>query len=244
MGVVETVLAFIVLVVLIILVNRGIRRFNRAILASGRVRTVKIGEFEFFTADRIKAVIIRLVKMVRFLVILVLLYTYFHLGLSFFPATQRYALKLYESLFGAISGIGEAIWDQTPSLAFLAVLFYLTRYILKTLRFFFEQVSAGKVTVAGLDAEVAPITYRILRLLIIAFVGDRLSLYPGLRILGFQRHFHLSGCSFLPGLQFGHRQPDRRRQPDLHAVFPGGGCHQGRGFHGRGAGTQALHHPY
>ena len=151
------------------LVNWGMRRLNRTILASDRVQAIKIGEFEFFTADRIKALIISLIKALRFLVILVLFYTYFHLGLSFFPATQRYALKLYTSLLGAIGGIGEAIWDQTPALAFLAVLFYLTRYILKTLRFFFEQVNAGKVAVAGLDAEVAPITYRILRLLIIAF---------------------------------------------------------------------------
>jgi small-conductance mechanosensitive channel len=50
------------------------------------------------------------------------------------------------------------------------VLFFVTRYVLKTLRFFFDQVSAGKVTVAGMDAEVAPITYKIIRLLIIAFV--------------------------------------------------------------------------
>ena len=169
-GVFETFLAFIVLLVLIMLVNRGMRRFNRGILASPRIRAIKIGEFEFFTADRIKAVIVSLVKVIRFLVILVLLYTYFHLGLSFFPATQRYALKLYTSLIGAISAIGEAIWDQTPALAFLAVLFYLTRYLLKTLRFFFEQVSSGKVTVAGMDAEVAHITFRIVKLLIIAFV--------------------------------------------------------------------------
>ena len=168
-GVLQTLLALIVLVVLIMLVNWGMRRLNRAILASDRVQAIKIGEFEFFTADRMKALIISLIKVLRFLVILVLLYTYFHLGLSFFPATQRYALKLYTSLLGAIGGIGEAMWDQIPALAFLAVLFYLTRYILKTLRFFFEQVNAGKVTVAGLDAEVAPITYRILRLLIIAF---------------------------------------------------------------------------
>jgi small-conductance mechanosensitive channel len=92
------------------------------------------------------------------------------LGLSFFPSTQRYALKLYESLFGAIGAMGDAIWHQTPSLAFLAVLFFITRYVLKTLRFFFEQVSAGKVTVSGLDSEVAPITYRIIKLLILAFV--------------------------------------------------------------------------
>jgi len=42
---------------------------------------------------------------------------------------------------------------------------------LKTLRYFFEQVSAGKVTVASLDAEVAPITYKLLRLFIVAFVA-------------------------------------------------------------------------
>ena len=42
---------------------------------------------------------------------------------------------------------------------------------MKTLRFFFEQVSAGKVTVSGLDAEVAPITYKINKILILAFVA-------------------------------------------------------------------------
>jgi small-conductance mechanosensitive channel len=169
--IVKTILALFALIILVMLVNRGMRHFNRVILASDRIRSVKIGEFEFFTADRIKAVITSALKMVRLLIILVLIYAYFHLGLSFFPTTQRYALMLYTSLLGAVTSVGEAIWDQTPALAFLAVLFFITRYVLKTLRFFFAQVSAGKVTVSGLDAEVAPITYRIIKLLIIAFVA-------------------------------------------------------------------------
>jgi small-conductance mechanosensitive channel len=169
-GMVKTVLALLVLVALIMLVNRGVRRLNRGIVASERIRALKIGEFEFFTADRIKTVLVNTVKMARFLIILLFVYAYFHLGLSFFPWTQRYALQLFDSMLGAVSAIGEAIWDQTPALAFLVVLFLITRYVLKTLRFFFDQVSAGKVTVADLDAEVAPITYKILRLLIIAFV--------------------------------------------------------------------------
>jgi small-conductance mechanosensitive channel len=167
---VKTVLALLTLIILVILVNRGMRRCNRAILASERIRSVKIGEFEFFTSDRIKAVITMAVKMVRLLIVLILIYTYFHLGFSFFPATQRYAFKLYNSMVGAFASVGEAIWNQTPALVFLVVLFLITRYVLKTLHFFFEQVSAGKVTVSGLDAEVAPITYRIIKLLIIAFV--------------------------------------------------------------------------
>ena len=239
----KTVLALFALIILVILVNRGMRRLNRAILASGRIRSVKIGEFEFFTADRIKAVITSAVKMVRLLIILVLVYAYFHLGLSFFPTTQRYALKLYESLLGAIGAIGEAIWDQTPALAFLVVLLLLTRYVLKTLRFFFEQVRDGKVTIGGLDAEVAPITYRIIKLLIIAFVlVVAYPFIPGSGSTAFKGISIFAGRAFLSGLQFGHCQPDCRRQPHLSAVVPGGGCDQGRGCHRRGARTPPLHH--
>ena len=167
--IVKTVVALLVMIMLIILVNRGVRRLNRSILASDRIRAIKIGEFEFLNAGRVKAVITSVVKTFRLLLILFLVYAYFHLGLSFFPQTQKYALNLYVSLLQAVGAIGEAIWEQTPALAFLVVLFLITRYILKSVGFFFNQVSEGKVTVAGLDAEVAPITYRIIRLLIIAF---------------------------------------------------------------------------
>jgi small-conductance mechanosensitive channel len=169
-GIAKTIFAFLVLVALILLVNRGMRRVNRSIMASERIKAIKIGGVEFFTAERIKGVCVSIAKALRFLFILIFLYIYLHLGLSFFPATQRFALELYHGLLEAIGTMGEAIWRQTPALAFLTVLFFITRYVLKTLRYFFEQISAGKVKVAGIDAEVVPITYRIIRILIVAFV--------------------------------------------------------------------------
>ncbi len=168
-GIAKTALAFLILVALIFLVNRGVRRLNRAILATQKIHAVKVESVEFFTADRIRAMVFQAVKVLRFLLILFLLYAYLHLGLSFFPATQQLALKFYHNLLNAFRIIGEAIWDQTPSLAFLVVLYFIARYALKTLRFFFDQVITGKVTVAGLDAEVAPITYKIFKTLIILF---------------------------------------------------------------------------
>ncbi len=168
-GVAKTVLAFLILAALIILVNRGVRRLNQTISATRKIHSVKVESVEFFTADRLKGMVIQAVKVARFLIILFLLYAYLHLGLSFFPATQQFALKFYHNLLNAFSIIGDALWDQTPSLAFLAVLYGIARYTLKSLRFFFDQVSAGKVTVAGLDAEVALTTYRIFKILIIIF---------------------------------------------------------------------------
>jgi small-conductance mechanosensitive channel len=168
-GIIKTILAFLILVTLIFLINRGVRRFNRYVLTTPKIHSVKFGEIEFFNADRIKAMVIHAVKVIRVLIILFLLYAYLHLGLSFFPATQQLALKFYHHLLNAFSIMGDAIWDQTPSLAFLVVLYFIARYALKTLSFLFEQIASGKVSVAGLDAEVAPITYRICKILLIIF---------------------------------------------------------------------------
>ena len=108
-GIAKTIFAFLVLVALILLVNRGLRRVNRAIMASERINAIKIGDFEFFTAKRIKGVCVSAAKILRFLLILIFFYIYLHLGLSFFPATQRFALDLYHGILDAIGTIEEAV---------------------------------------------------------------------------------------------------------------------------------------
>jgi small-conductance mechanosensitive channel len=170
-GTLKTLVAIAVLSLLFILLLRGVRRINLAIEATQRIQGVKLGTFEFFTAERVKAVLVGTVKIFRLLTALFLFYLLLHLGLSFFPWTHKYAVMLYESLLEALAVIGRGIWDQIPSIIFLIVLILIARYVLKTLRFVFAQVEAGKITLPGVDAEVAPITYKIMRILVIAFVA-------------------------------------------------------------------------
>jgi small-conductance mechanosensitive channel len=165
----KTLAALIIIILLFLVLLRVVRRINRAIWSAQRIPAVKFGNFEFFTAHRIKALLVGSVKIFRLLAALLLFYALLHLGLSFFPWTHKYAVMLYESLIDALTVIGGAIWDQTPSVIFLIILILITRYVLKTLRFIFAQVEAGKITFPGVDAEVAPITYKIIRILVIAF---------------------------------------------------------------------------
>ena len=170
-GTLKTLTAIVVLSLLFFLLLRGVRRINLAIGATQRIQGVKIGTLEFFTAQRVKALLIGVVKIFRLLTALFLFYLLLHLGLSFFPWTHKYAVMLYESLIEALAVIGGGIWDQTPSIIFLIVLVFIARYVLKTLHFVFAQVEAGKITLPGVDAEVAPITYKIIRVLVIAFAA-------------------------------------------------------------------------
>ena len=169
-GALKTLAALVLVALLFLVLVPVVRRINRALWATERIQAIKIGNFEFFTAARIKAILVGAVKIFRLLVAFFLFYTLLHLGLSFFPWTHKYAVKLYDSLVGALEVIGGAMWDQIPSITFLLVLLFIARYVLKTLRFIFEQVEAGTITLPGLDADVAPITYKIVRILVIAFV--------------------------------------------------------------------------
>ena len=54
--------------------------------------------------------------------LLVLVFAYFQLGLSFFPATRRIALTVYDYVWSALATIGNAIVDQMPGLIFIAIL--------------------------------------------------------------------------------------------------------------------------
>jgi len=96
-------------------------------------------------------------------------------------------------------------------LTFIAILLLLTRYVLKTLKFFFEQVKAGKVAIGDLDAEVAEPTYRIVRLLIIAFMlvvaypyipGSESSAFKGISIFA-GVIFSLGSTSAIAGMTAG-----------------------------------------
>jgi small-conductance mechanosensitive channel len=65
--------------------------------------------------------------------------------------------------------MGNAVLATIPDLVFLVILFFITRYVLRMIRAFFEGVDSGAVKLASFAQEWAWPTYRILRLLVIVF---------------------------------------------------------------------------
>ncbi len=65
--------------------------------------------------------------------------------------------------------MGDALVEVLPKLAFLAVLFILTRYALKLVRHFFAGNDRGTLAFASFEREWAWPTYRIVRLLVVVF---------------------------------------------------------------------------
>ena len=68
-----------------------------------------------------------------------------------------------------LTTLGLSFVGALPNLAFLAVLFFVVRYLLKLGRMFFAAIEHGSLHFEGFDAEWAMPTYKMLRIFVVAF---------------------------------------------------------------------------
>ena len=103
--------------------------------------------------------------------LLVLGYLYLHFVLFLYPWTRPLAARLLAILLSPLQTMGMGLIDSLPGIVFVAVVVIVTRYVLRLTRLYFDSVDRGTVTLARFDREWALPTYRIARLIIIAFAA-------------------------------------------------------------------------
>ena len=163
----------ILFVALIYLLNRLYRTNDAKIKAwaDSKKVSIHIQSLQLVRAERIKATLIGVSTVIRFVVFIMLLYTYIHLSLSFFPQTKAFSDQLLSYLLVPLSAIGRGILAQIPNLVILAIIVVVTYYALKITRLFFKGIENGTISFTGFYPEWGQPTYRIVRVLIIAFAA-------------------------------------------------------------------------
>ena len=163
-------LATAILAALVALVVRLSRRAQTALeaLYRRRVQSVGIQSFQVVRAEQIWATLRRSLVGIRVIVILVLAFTYLQYVFGLFPWTRATADQLLGYVLHPLGVMGRGIVDVIPNVLFLAILFFVTRYLLKVVHLFFAAVGRGEVKFAGFETEWADPTYKLLRLAIVA----------------------------------------------------------------------------
>ena len=122
-------------------------------------------------AEQIKALLAGSTRIVRLIIILVMLFIYAQLMLSFFPWSRPISSHLLDFLLVPLATMGKGILKHIPNLIFLAVLVFITNYLLKLMLLFFDGLENGTLTFTGFYPEWARPTYKIARFLVIAFMA-------------------------------------------------------------------------
>lgn len=120
-------------------------------------------------ASSVWRLIAGLLRLLRTVAYLALAYFYLNTVLGLFPWTRPVARILFRLVLDPLASLWHSFVNSLPNLAFLIVLFFVIRYLLKLMRAFFEGVSHGRIKLENFDPDWADPTFKIARVLVIIF---------------------------------------------------------------------------
>lgn len=184
---------------LVLLTFRAMRSVNA--MAERHVRTkLQIGGIlssGLVTEERVKASGTVFAQTLRNAIFLCVGFGYLDFVLEQFPWTRLAAGRLSSVLLDPLQRMGQAFVDALPGLIFVVILATVTRYIIKLARLFFVAIENGVIVFEGFDREWAMATFRIIRILALAFAAVVAYPYlPGSRSEAFK------GVSLFLGVMF------------------------------------------
>jgi small-conductance mechanosensitive channel len=162
-----TVLLALGIAILLVL-NRWLDKAVSKLLKS-RVRSVDIQSFEILRLDTIWKVMHGLVLAIGAVTIVVSVYAYLQYVLALFPWTRSISNDLFDLAAGAGERLGKSLASVIPDLVILVLIYYLARFILRRVKNFFEAVEQRRVAFTQFEPEWALPTYKLVRVLIVAF---------------------------------------------------------------------------
>jgi small-conductance mechanosensitive channel len=162
--------ATLVLVALLFGVGWVHRRLRTRVEAryKARVKGVQIRSFQLVRSEQLWRAVTGILTAVWVGFALVVVYLYLQYVLTSFPWTRGLGLGLSGTVAGPLRVFAGGAISVFPKLVFLAVFIFITRYLLKVVRLFFDAVGAGTVTFGSFDPEWATPTYKLVRILIVA----------------------------------------------------------------------------
>ena len=125
------------------------------------------------------------------IVVLVAVIVYLDYILHVFPWTRHVGVRLLTMVINPLRILAQGLLNVLPNLIFLVILIFLTRYLVKMIQLFFRGLARGSISVSGFEREWSWPTYRLVRLVVIAFAvvmaypyipGSQLDAFKGVSI--------------------------------------------------------------
>jgi small-conductance mechanosensitive channel len=167
-----TILVIVVVITLIYLINKLFKKISKKILSSEGLsgKGIKIKNYELLDAAHQQQAITLTLKIIRFAVILIVIYLAFPVLFGIFPFTRDLSVNLLGYILSPLKKIGISVWNYIPDLMTILVLLIVFRYVIRFVHFIKVEIERGKLTIPGFYKDWANPTYQIIRVLILAFM--------------------------------------------------------------------------
>jgi small-conductance mechanosensitive channel len=137
---------------------------------------IHIKGIEVLSARRVERIVLLVFKSLRIFVILLCLYFFLPIILSFFPETRELGSKLLDYLITPFATFFHTIVKYIPNFFYILVIVVIAKYVLKMIAYVFGLIERGELRFEWFYDDWARPTYQIIRFLVI--VTALISAYP------------------------------------------------------------------
>ena len=158
--------------IVIYIVNRLFKLIMRRLIhrKSEYFKGIHFKSYNLFDANEHMRFVVRLLNILKILMILLALYLTLPLLFSIFPQTKNYTHTLLQWIISPAKSVLHSVVDYLPSLFTILVIYLFTRYAIKIVQFFADEVSRGNLAIQGFYSDWAQPTFNIVRFLLYAFM--------------------------------------------------------------------------
>ncbi|MCU0227136.1 MAG: mechanosensitive ion channel family protein [Bryobacterales bacterium] len=170
-GVALALFATLVLFAFYHFTRRALRGLIRVVirLKRKRIHDVRYQKTVLLSARRVSRILVFALRAAWVLLILLALYVYLPIVFRFFPYTRELSNRIIAYTLSPLRVLWEAFLVEIPNLFFILVIVVLTYYAVRFARFLFREVELGNIELPGFYADWAMPTFKIVRLMLIAF---------------------------------------------------------------------------
>jgi small-conductance mechanosensitive channel len=219
-NIISAVLRSLGLVVTLLLVNWLFRKSDAWMerQVKSRIEKLEAKSLRIIQAEQIWNVFRAGLHLLRLLIVLLVAWVFLHFVLNLFPWTRYFSNTAFSYIINPLQQMGLAVIGFIPSLIFLILLYYATRYVLKMIYQFFVAVDSGRIKLASFEAEWSLPTYRIVRVVVILLAvvlaypyipGSDSDAFKGISII-FGVLFSLGSTSIISNVIAGYTMTYRR----------------------------------
>ncbi len=111
-----------------------------------------------------------LLKVLKWFLIILLVYLLLPLIFSIFPFTHSLANTLFDLIWDPFKSIFIAIWSYLPNVFTILVIYFVIKYFIRLVRYIFQEIGSEKLKISGFYPEWAMPTFNIVRFFLYAFM--------------------------------------------------------------------------
>ncbi|WP_167606563.1 mechanosensitive ion channel family protein [Maribellus sediminis] len=166
-----TLLTFVGLFVILYLVNRLFKWIDNKVLHYQKLINAKVTSYlRYLTPRGPEYFVSFLLKVVKVAIWVLILFLYLPLLFGFLPWTKGLVSDFYGFISVPIKQILNGLWVFiSQKLIYIIFIYFIAKYLLRVISYVSQEIETGKLKVKGFHQEWAKPTYKIVRVLVLAF---------------------------------------------------------------------------